>query len=115
MRSPDCVRAVQILACCLPAAVVGCGALPSPGLPSYADMGPETACLDAWSLVHFASGYYLADELGGDSVVPTVALLVGYELAEPEFWPGFDENLRNQHCDIVTGTLGWLACAAADE
>jgi hypothetical protein len=35
-------------------------------------------------------------------------LLTGYEVVEPQVWPGFNESELNQRCDVVVGSLGWL-------
>jgi hypothetical protein len=85
----------------------GCGIL-SPPLAALNDNDiPEPACLDLWTPVHMASGYVMGAWLGDDSLGPTTTMLAGYELAEPHFWPGFNESQLNQACDVYTGALGW--------
>ena len=74
----------------------------------------EKACVDIWSAVHVGSGYYLGERLGPDRGLETLGLLVGFELAEPQFWPGFGENRLNQQCDVVVGALGWLGWLLLD-
>ena len=68
----------------------------------------EHECLDLWAVVHFASGYLIADQFGVESFFDTLALLTAYEVAEPQFWPYWGENQLNQQCDILFGQLGWL-------
>ncbi len=93
----------------------GCGAFSPPLFAINDNKTTDQVCLDLWSLVHFGSGYYLGDELGNDSLAPTVGLLTAYELAEPHFWPGFNESELNQGCDVLVGTLGWLTETRADQ
>ncbi len=69
----------------------------------------EKGCVDFWTAVHFGAGYLLGGRQGEDGFQESVALLVGYELVEPHFWPHFGENGLNQGCDLVFGVLGWLA------
>ena len=103
------------LACAALAGLIGCGSLAPSSAALEDDDAVENACLDLWSLVHFGSGYYISNELGDDSLVPTVGVLVAYELIEPEFWPGFSESELNQQCDIAFGTLGCLVESLSSE
>ncbi|MHC4698366.1 MAG: hypothetical protein ACYTFA_16660 [Planctomycetota bacterium] len=109
----DCV--IRLVAGVTLVCTTGCGAFSPPLFAINDNKTTDQVCLDLWSLVHFGSGYYLGDELGDDSLVPTVGLLTAYELAEPHFWPGFNESELNQRCDVLVGTLGWLAETRADE
>ena len=115
MRSSGYLRGAVAIALCRLVAIPGCGGL---GLPSIAlndNVNEEDACLDVWSLVHFESGYYLGSELSGDTFGPTLALVTAYEVAEPHFWPLWNESEVNQQCDIVVGMGGWLAQSLIDE
>ena len=75
----------------------------------------DEVCLDVWSPVHLGSGYLLGDQLGDNSLVSTIGALAAYELAEPHFWPGFHESTLNQACDLVVGTVGWVAQQTLDD
>ncbi len=71
--------------------------------------GPlNTACLDDWSLVHLGTGVMLGQVLGKQGWEIAESMLLGWEVVEPHVWPGFDESLFNQQCDIVVGSLGYL-------
>lgn len=94
--------------------IAGCGNS-APALFALDEDATDQACLDLWSFVHFGSGYYLGEELGGDNFVPVVGLLTAYEFAEPHFWPGFDESEVNQQCDVFVGTLGWATQVTIDK
>jgi hypothetical protein len=47
--------------------------------------------------------------------MPTLGLVTAWELAEPEFWPGWNESELNQDCDIIVGMFGWLVHEAVEE
>ena len=115
MRSVSYPRVAFVLACGAVLGAVGCGAL-GPPLVAYDDNAEgEDACLDLWSLVHLGSGTILAEAIGDDSFMPTLGLVTAWELAEPEFWPGWNESELNQNCDIIVGMFGWLAHEAVEE
>lgn len=107
MRKPIHVRVALVLVSCFAAFAGGCGALTPPADPAPGD-GVDRACLDIWSLAHFAAGYYLGQELDDPGFVDIEILLIDFEFIEPHFWPGWDESMLNQNCDVVVGTLGWL-------
>ncbi|MHC4089232.1 MAG: hypothetical protein ACYSVY_02965 [Planctomycetota bacterium] len=109
MRSRGLGFRVLILTFCGLTGLVGCETLPLSMALDYDDSASEPACLDLWSIVHVASGYLIGRGLGEDSAAPTTGLLLAYEVAEPRFWPGFNESSLNQQCDIAVGALAALA------
>lgn len=110
-----------LLAVCLAVScATGCGGFKDvPLLTGDPDVLPpgviqEHECADLWSIVHFASGYWLGDTLGQDSFLDSFVILTAYEIIEPQFWPYWGENRVNQECDIAAGALGWLGWYLAD-
>ena len=96
-------RAKLLLAAGVLPSLVGC-----PVVPPASQWGPtDVGCLDHWSLVHFGSGLVLGATLGNSSLWPSMAVLSGWEMVEPTFWPG--ESGLNQQCDLVVGGAGWFA------
>lgn len=93
--------------CCTSVASSGCGTF----IVVDDNLSTEDACLDRWSLLHFGAGYALSQQLGDRHFIPGLGLLFGYELIEPEFWPGYNESELNRNCDVVVGAIGWAASA----
>ena len=88
--------------------IAGCPLIP----PTSTGGTTDVDCLDGWTVIHFGSGVLLGEALGDDGFWPTTAILTGWEVAEPSFWPG--ETVNNQRCDIAAGGLGWLASRVTD-
>ncbi len=76
--------------------------------------GEDKGCLDFWTIVHFFSGYSLGVAGEEKSFLPALVILWGYEVIEPDVWPGWFETEINQECDILVGWLGW-AMGASEE
>ena len=102
-------------------ALAGCGGLTpredseTVGDPAVVSTSADQTCLDAWSYVHFGSGFALGDQLGTEDFTPTSFLLVLWEIVEPSIWPGYAETPENIGCDLVFGSFGWLAHWVLDQ
>lgn len=62
--------------------------------------------VDGWTLVHFTSGAILGAL--GVPFIPTLVILIGWEIIEPYIWPGWNESIENQIVDVIAGMLGWF-------
>ncbi len=101
-------RRLSMLLMVMSTLATGCGALGPPLVAIDDNASGEPACLDLWSLMHVSSGTVIAQELGSDSFLPTVALLTAWENVEPGLWPDWNESRLNRNCDVVVGTIGWM-------
>lgn len=66
---------------------------------------PDQDPIDAWTLVHFASGYALGKL--GFGFFSTFLILVLWEVIEPKIWKNWNESPANQVVDVIAGMLGW--------
>ena len=75
----------------------------------------EGKYIDMWTIVHFLVGVILGVILrystGFDFIgkfLIAAFLLILWEKIEPIIWPGWNETLENQVCDVIFGLIGFL-------